>query len=77
KPKHSNSTETIIKNDEVMLNCTVTSNPAPTYTWQSEHLKEEIRSSVLPSSKLSPGKYTCTATNSVGSDSKVFIVKST
>ncbi|XP_016369036.1 cell adhesion molecule 4-like isoform X2 [Sinocyclocheilus rhinocerous] len=79
KPKHSNSTETIIKNDEVTLNCTVKANPAPKYTWHSEHLKEEISSSVLQSSTvlLSPGNYTCTATNSLGSDSKVFIIKST
>uniref|UniRef100_A0A8C1XWI0 Ig-like domain-containing protein n=1 Tax=Cyprinus carpio TaxID=7962 RepID=A0A8C1XWI0_CYPCA len=77
KPKHSSSTETIIKNDEVTLNCTVKANPAPTYTWHSEHLKEEISSSVLQSSTLSPGNYTCTATNSLGSESKVFIIKST
>uniref|UniRef100_A0A8C1MYV0 Ig-like domain-containing protein n=1 Tax=Cyprinus carpio TaxID=7962 RepID=A0A8C1MYV0_CYPCA len=77
KPKHSSSTETIIKNDEVTLNCTVKANPAPTYTWHSEHLKEEISSSVLQSSTLSPGNYTCTATNSLGNDSKVFIIKST
>ncbi|XP_016143140.1 intercellular adhesion molecule 1-like [Sinocyclocheilus grahami] len=78
KPKHFNSTETIIKNDEVTLNCTVKANPAPTYTWHSEHLKEEISSSVLQSSTvlLSPGNYTCTTTNSLGSDSKVFIIKS-
>uniref|UniRef100_A0A8C1F6R9 Ig-like domain-containing protein n=1 Tax=Cyprinus carpio carpio TaxID=630221 RepID=A0A8C1F6R9_CYPCA len=75
KPKHSNSTETIIQDDKVMLDCTVKVNPAPTYTW--DHLKEKNNSSVLKSSALSPGKYTCTATNTLGRDSKVFIVKST
>ncbi|XP_073694338.1 vascular cell adhesion protein 1-like isoform X4 [Garra rufa] len=77
KPKHSNSTETIVKNEEVMLDCTVKANPAPTYTWHSEHLKEKSSSSKLPSSTLSPGKYTCTAENSLGKDSKVFIVEET
>uniref|UniRef100_A0A8C1F5Z7 Ig-like domain-containing protein n=1 Tax=Cyprinus carpio carpio TaxID=630221 RepID=A0A8C1F5Z7_CYPCA len=75
KPKHSNSTETIIQDDKDMLDCTVKVNPAPTYTW--DHLKEKISSSVLKSSELSPGRYTCTATNTLGRDSKVFIVKST
>ncbi|XP_050961496.1 vascular cell adhesion protein 1-like [Labeo rohita] len=75
KPKHSNSTETIVKNNEVTLDCTVKAKPAPTYTWHSEHLKEKINSPVLLSSKLSPGNYTCTATNSQGSDRKVFIVQ--
>uniref|UniRef100_A0A8C1KEI0 Ig-like domain-containing protein n=1 Tax=Cyprinus carpio TaxID=7962 RepID=A0A8C1KEI0_CYPCA len=75
KPKHSNSTETIIKDDKVMLDCTVKANPAPMYTW--DHLKEKNSSSVLKSSALSPGRYTCTATNTRGRDSKVFIVKST
>lgn len=74
KPKHSNSTETIIQDDKVMLDCTVKANPAPTYTW--DHLKEKNSSSVLKSSALSPGNYTCTATNTLGRDSKVFIVKS-
>uniref|UniRef100_A0A8C2PRE7 Ig-like domain-containing protein n=1 Tax=Cyprinus carpio TaxID=7962 RepID=A0A8C2PRE7_CYPCA len=73
KPKHSNSTETIIQDDKVMLDCTVKANPAPTYTW--DHLKEKNSSSVLKSSALSPGNYTCTATNTLGRDSKVFIVK--
>uniref|UniRef100_A0A8C1HVV1 Ig-like domain-containing protein n=1 Tax=Cyprinus carpio carpio TaxID=630221 RepID=A0A8C1HVV1_CYPCA len=73
KPKHSNSTETIIQDDKVMLDCTVKANPAPTYTW--DHLKEKNSSSVLKSSALSLGNYTCTATNTLGRDSKVFIVK--
>ncbi|XP_067238660.1 intercellular adhesion molecule 2-like [Chanodichthys erythropterus] len=77
KPKHSSSNETINISNEVTLNCTVKANPPPTYTWDSEQLKEKITSSVLPSSKLSPGNYTCIATNSQGSDRKVFIVRST
>ncbi len=69
KPQHSSSTEIIIKDDKVVLDCTVKANPAPTYTWD---LKEKISSSVLNSSTLSPGNYTCTATNYLGNDSKVF-----
>ncbi|XP_052407300.1 cell adhesion molecule 4 isoform X23 [Carassius gibelio] len=75
KPKHSNSTETIIQKDVVTLNCTVKANPAPVYKWYSDHLKEEISSSVLQSSTLSPGNYTCTATNYLGTDTKVFIIE--
>ncbi|XP_043091657.1 hemicentin-1-like [Puntigrus tetrazona] len=74
KPKYSISTETIFKGDDVLLNCTVKANPAPTYIW--DHLKETSSSSVLQSSELSPGNYTCTATNTRGGDSKVFIIKS-
>ncbi|XP_052408318.1 hemicentin-1 isoform X12 [Carassius gibelio] len=77
KPQHSSSTETIIKDDKVMLDCSVKANPAPDYTWSSDHLNLNISSSVIESSALSPGKYTCTATNSLGRDSKVFILKST
>ncbi len=75
KPQHSSSTEIIIKDDKVVLDCTVKANPAPAYTW--DHLKDKNSSSVLKSSTLSPGDYTCTATNYLGRDSKVFIVKST
>ncbi len=75
KPQHSSSTEIIIKDDKDVLDCTVKANPAPTYTW--DHLKEKKSFSVLNSSTLSPGNYTCTATNYLGRDSKVFIVKST
>ncbi|CAM4343694.1 unnamed protein product [Leuciscus chuanchicus] len=77
KPKHSSSTETISKTKEESLNCTVKANPAPTYSWHSEHLKETISSSVIRSSTLSSGNYTCIATNSQGTDSKMFIIIST
>ncbi len=68
KPQHSSSTETIIKDDKVTLDCTVKANPAPTYTW--DHLKEKNSSSVLQSSTLSPD-YTCTATNTLGREQSV------
>ncbi|XP_043090613.1 hemicentin-1 [Puntigrus tetrazona] len=71
KPQRSNSTETIKVNNG-MLNCTVMANPAPTYTW--DHLEEKISSSVLQSSELSPGTYTCTATNTLGRYRIEFIV---
>ncbi|XP_051994394.1 hemicentin-2-like [Xyrauchen texanus] len=78
KPKHSSSVEIISTNsNEVSLDCTVVANPAPTYTWHSEHLQEKKTSSVLPSSTLTPGNYTCTATNYLGESSKVFIIEST
>ncbi|NP_001091722.2 intercellular adhesion molecule 1 isoform X2 [Danio rerio] len=74
KPKHSRSTEKISQSDDVSLNCTVKANPAAVYTWHSKHLIEKISSSVIQSSTLSPGNYTCTAANYLGEDSKVFIV---
>ncbi|XP_051994395.1 vascular cell adhesion protein 1 [Xyrauchen texanus] len=77
KPKHSSSVEIISTNsNEVSLDCTVVANPAPTYTWHSKHLLEKKTSSVLPSSTLTPGNYTCTATNYLGKSSKVFIKSS-
>ncbi|KAA0705394.1 hypothetical protein E1301_Tti009741 [Triplophysa tibetana] len=63
--------------EEVSLNCTVAANPAATYSWNSEHLKETRTSSVLTSSTLSPGNYTCTAKNLLGDSSKVFTVRRT
>ncbi|XP_056310190.1 vascular cell adhesion protein 1-like [Danio aesculapii] len=74
KPKHSSSTEIISQSNDVSLNCTVKANPAAVYTWHSEHLTEKISSSVIQSPILNPGKYTCTATNYLGEDSKEFIV---
>ncbi|KAI7803586.1 putative vascular cell adhesion protein 1 [Triplophysa rosa] len=76
-PQHISLVETIEKIDgEVSLNCTVAANPTATYTWHSEHLKETRSSSVLSSSTLSPGNYTCTAKNLLGDSSKVFIINS-
>ncbi|KAI7803987.1 intercellular adhesion molecule 1-like [Triplophysa rosa] len=62
---------------EVSLNCTTAANPAATYTWYSEHLKETRSSSVLSSSTLSPGNYTCTAKNLLGMSTKMFTVRRT
>ncbi|XP_051573559.1 hemicentin-1-like [Myxocyprinus asiaticus] len=78
KPKHSSSLEIIKEKDGTFtLNCTVVANPAPTYTWQSTYLQEKKTSSVLSSSTLTPGNYTCTATNFLGESSKVFIIEPT
>ncbi|NP_001108576.1 uncharacterized protein LOC100141487 precursor [Danio rerio] len=74
KPKHSNSTEIISWSNDVSLNCTVKANPAAVYSWHSEHLTEKISSSVIQSSTLSPGNYTCIATNFLGEDKKNFTI---
>ncbi|KAA0705418.1 hypothetical protein E1301_Tti009717 [Triplophysa tibetana] len=76
-PQHISLVQTIGKKDgDVSLNCTVAANPSATYTWNSKHLKETRTSSVLSSSLLSPGNYTCTAKNLLGDSSKVFIINS-
>ncbi|KAK7174426.1 hypothetical protein R3I93_001594 [Phoxinus phoxinus] len=77
KPKHSSSIETISKTNDLTLNCTVKANPAPTYSWISDQLKNTISTPMLSSSKLSSGTYTCNATNSLGHGEKVFILTST
>ncbi|XP_060798578.1 hemicentin-1-like isoform X2 [Neoarius graeffei] len=59
------------------LNCTVTANPPPRYTWHSTNLGKEfnIGHPVLYLSSLGSGNYTCTASNGIGSVSKLFIVQ--
>ncbi|XP_065110319.1 cell adhesion molecule 1-like isoform X2 [Paramisgurnus dabryanus] len=74
-PQHINLVEIIKKTDgDVTLNCKVAANPPAIYSWSSEHLKEMKSSAVLSSSTLTPGNYTCTATNPLGESKKVFIV---
>uniref|UniRef100_A0A3Q2NPG1 Si:ch211-66e2.5 n=1 Tax=Fundulus heteroclitus TaxID=8078 RepID=A0A3Q2NPG1_FUNHE len=69
KPKNSGA--------EITLNCTATGNPAPVYSWQSPHLIEERMKAeaVITSSSLLPGRYTCTASNTLEKKSKQFIIK--
>ncbi|XP_062866602.1 cell adhesion molecule 4-like [Trichomycterus rosablanca] len=75
KPEFSNHTETIKQTGNVILNCTVTSQPPPVYTWSLGDLNLNHSSSVYSSSSLRSGNYTCTAANSLGSAKKLFIVE--
>nr|XP_055045393.1 cell adhesion molecule 1-like isoform X2 [Misgurnus anguillicaudatus] len=76
-PKHINGNVIITKTDgEITLNCTVAANPPATYSWYSEHLTGPINSAVLSSSTLTPGNYTCTATNTLGRSQKRFFINS-
>nr|XP_055045426.1 intercellular adhesion molecule 1-like isoform X1 [Misgurnus anguillicaudatus] len=76
-PRHIDSKEIITKTDgEITLNCTVAANPPATYSWTSEHLKKRNNSPMLSSSTLTPGNYTCTATNTLGESKKEFIINS-
>lgn len=61
----------------VALNCTVMANPPPRYTWYSTNLRKAFNKDnpVLYTSSLGPGNYTCTASNGIGSVSKLFIVQ--
>ncbi|XP_055044779.2 vascular cell adhesion protein 1-like isoform X3 [Misgurnus anguillicaudatus] len=75
RPKHEVTIELISTNDgDVILNCIVPANPPATYSWYSEHLTETRNSPVLTFSTLTPGNYTCTATNPLGKSSKVFTI---
>lgn len=62
---------------DIALNCTVMANPPPSYTWNSTNLKKALNTghAVLYISSLGSGNYTCTASNGIGSISKLFIVQ--
>ncbi|XP_055044806.2 intercellular adhesion molecule 2 isoform X1 [Misgurnus anguillicaudatus] len=75
RPKHEVTIELISTNDgDITLNCTVAANPPATYSWYSEHWTTSKNSSVLTFSTLTPGNYTCTATNLLGQSTKMFII---
>lgn len=62
---------------DIILNCTVIAKPPPTYTWHSTNLRMAFNIShpVLYASSLGSGNYTCTASNGLGSTSKLFVVQ--
>ncbi|XP_073670222.1 uncharacterized protein [Paramisgurnus dabryanus] len=75
RPKHEVTNELISTNDgDVTLNCIVAANPPAIYSWYSEHWTETRNSPVLSFSTLTPGNYMCTAINTLGKSSKVFII---
>ncbi|XP_067087890.1 intercellular adhesion molecule 2-like isoform X1 [Osmerus mordax] len=74
----SSSTKTFeLRNgDEVTFNCTATGNPAPVYSWQTSQPQENMGDQPLfTSSSLLPGTYNCTASNDIGKQTKLFIMK--
>lgn len=75
QPKHEVIIELISTNDgDVTLNCTVAANPPAIYSWSSEHWTTSKNSSVLTFTTLTPGNYTCVATNPLGQSTKMFII---
>ncbi|XP_036420546.1 carcinoembryonic antigen-related cell adhesion molecule 2-like [Colossoma macropomum] len=67
----SNDTISVIKGDELVLNCSAHGNPSPQYYWGSPG-KIITHSSILIISSVqseNQGQYNCTAYNDAGSDS--------
>ncbi|KAL0992893.1 hypothetical protein UPYG_G00100640 [Umbra pygmaea] len=65
--------------DEINLNCTASGNPTPVYNWTAtlDIQNNKINKAVLnPSSELA-GTYNCTASNHLGTNSKIFTVNLT
>lgn len=62
--------------DKIILNCTAVANPMPEYSWQSPSSTQQRmeNESVVTSSLLLPGTYNCTASNTYGSKTKLFII---
>ncbi|XP_076850152.1 vascular cell adhesion protein 1-like [Brachyhypopomus gauderio] len=74
-PRFSSNVEFIEQNcQQVTLNCTVTANPPPKYTWKSPQLKSEPVNPVLTLPHPSSGNYTCKAWNAHGYEYKLFII---
>ncbi|MFT7798972.1 hypothetical protein Z043-110909 [Arapaima gigas] len=65
------------KGEEVTLNCTAQGNPPPVYSWNTSRSqeKEPEDQAVFISSSLSPGTYSCSASNRLGMKSKRFTIK--
>ncbi len=66
----------ISENSERALDCTAEGNPPPVYVWTSSNFQEKAdHQPVLRAASLSPGVYTCTASNILGKKSKQFVIK--
>uniref|UniRef100_A0A671SE66 Hemicentin-1-like n=1 Tax=Sinocyclocheilus anshuiensis TaxID=1608454 RepID=A0A671SE66_9TELE len=63
------------EDSETVLDCTAEGNPPPVYVWTSSNLQEKADQPVLRAATLSPGVYTCIASNILGKKSKQFVIK--
>ncbi|KAL4593436.1 intercellular adhesion molecule 3-like [Arapaima gigas] len=74
----NNTSEVIEVNegDKVTLNCTARGNPPPVYTWSTSLSQKNLENqSVIISSTLLSGNYTCTASNQIGTMRKLFTIQ--
>ncbi|KAF1379667.1 hypothetical protein PFLUV_G00178400 [Perca fluviatilis] len=75
-----NETLELKASSKIILDCTATGNPMPVYSWhlpntiqQTKKNKKENQPILAPSIQL-PGTYTCTASNTQGTKTKIFTV---